>query len=43
MKLFQISVITLVILTGANGIACEKHPHGHQQVSTDSMKEQIRK
>jgi hypothetical protein len=43
MKLFQISVITLVVLTAANGIACEKHPQGHQQPSSDSTKEQIQK
>jgi len=39
MKMFQIIVISLVVLTGANGIACEKH----QQPSSDSTKEQIQK
>jgi hypothetical protein len=43
MKLFQIIVITLAVLAGARGVACEKHPHGHQQPSSDSTTEQLKK
>jgi hypothetical protein len=43
MKLFHVFAITLVVLTGAKGMACEKHPHGHQQPSSDSTTEQLKK
>jgi hypothetical protein len=43
MKLFQILAITLLVLTGVKGMACEKHPHGHQQPSSDSTTEQMQK
>jgi hypothetical protein len=43
MKLFQIFAFTLIVLTGANAMACEKHPHGHQQPSSDSTAEQLKK
>jgi hypothetical protein len=43
MKLFQVFAITLIALTGVKGVACEKHPHGHQQPSSDSTKEQLKK
>jgi hypothetical protein len=43
MKLFHVFAITLVLLAGAKGITCEKHPHGHQQPSSDSTIEQLKK
>jgi hypothetical protein len=43
MKLFQVFAITLIVLTGAKAMACEKHPHGHQQPSSDSTAEQLKK
>jgi hypothetical protein len=43
MKLFQVFAITLIVLTSAKGMACEKHPHGHQQPSSDSTAEQFKK
>jgi hypothetical protein len=43
MKVFQILAITLLVLTGADGMACEKHPQGHQQPSSDSTAEQMKK
>jgi hypothetical protein len=43
MKLFQVFAITLIVLTGTKGMACEKHPHGHQQPSSDSTAEQLKK
>jgi hypothetical protein len=43
MKLCQVFAITLILLTGAKGMACEKHPHGHQQPSSDSTAEQLKK
>jgi len=43
MKFFQVFVITLIALTGVKGMACEKHPRGHQQPSSDSTTEQLKK
>jgi len=43
MKFFQVFVITLIALTGVKGVACEKHPRGHQQPSSDSTTEQLKK
>jgi len=43
MKFFQVFVITLIALMGVKGMACEKHPRGHQQPSSDSTTEQLKK
>jgi hypothetical protein len=43
MKLFQILAIILLALAGSKTMACEKHPHGHQQPSSDSTTEQMKK
>jgi hypothetical protein len=43
MKFFKVFAITLIVLTGARGMACENHPHGHQQPSSDSTAEQLKK
>jgi len=43
MKLLQVFAISLIVLTGVKGMACEKHPHGHQQPSSDSTAEQLKK
>jgi hypothetical protein len=43
MKLFQIFAFTLIVMTGAKAMAFEKHPHGHQQPSSDSTAEQLKK
>jgi hypothetical protein len=43
MKLLKIIAITLIALTGVKGMACEKHPRRHQQPSSDSTTEQLKK
>jgi hypothetical protein len=43
LKLLQIFALTLIALTGVKGMACEKHPDGHQQPSSDSVTEQLKK
>jgi hypothetical protein len=43
MKSLRFIVISILVFSGAKGIACEKHPHGHQQPSSDVISEQMKK
>jgi hypothetical protein len=43
MKWLQVLAITLIVLTGARAMSCEKNSRGQQQSSSNSTTEQVKK